>query len=55
MQMIKEYLGSHFYFGAIMISGHDIAKLELSTAPAEDTKEEGKSNGEGKPIEGDKN
>jgi hypothetical protein len=53
--MIKEYLGSHFYFGAIMISGHDIAKLELSTRPEEDTKEESKSKGDGKSGGGDKN
>jgi len=29
--MIKDYLGSHYYFGSIMVSGTDIAQLELST------------------------
>jgi small nuclear ribonucleoprotein (snRNP)-like protein len=29
MRLIKEYMGSHYYFGAIMVAGNDIAKLEL--------------------------
>lgn len=26
-QAIKLYMGSHYYFGSIMVAGHDIAKL----------------------------
>ena len=32
-KVVNDYMGSHFYFGSIMVTGTDIAKLELSDRP----------------------
>lgn len=39
MKSIREYMGSHYYFGAVMVSGTDIASMQLLPEDKEDCDE----------------